>query len=85
MTAHTFSSRTFNQEVSRIKQASKTGPVFITDRGKPAHVLLSIQDYQKLTGQADSIIDLLAVSAESCIDFEPPKMQNNIIKPVDLS
>ena len=36
-------SRELNQDVARAKTAAKSGPVFITDRGKPAHVLLSIE------------------------------------------
>ena len=47
----TLSSREFNQDTSRAKKAASKGPVFITDRGKPAHVLLSIQEYQCLSGQ----------------------------------
>jgi prevent-host-death family protein len=44
-TITTLSSREFNQDTSRAKKASLDGPVFITDRGKPAHVLLSIEEY----------------------------------------
>ncbi|MCF5799974.1 type II toxin-antitoxin system prevent-host-death family antitoxin, partial [Pseudomonas sp. PA-1-5A] len=47
MTITTISSREFNQDTSGAKKAARKGPVFITDRGKPAHVLLSIEDYQK--------------------------------------
>lgn len=39
----TINSRTFNQDASGAKRAAQDGPVFITDRGKPAHVLLSIE------------------------------------------
>ncbi|MBS0465236.1 MAG: type II toxin-antitoxin system Phd/YefM family antitoxin, partial [Proteobacteria bacterium] len=60
MTISTFSSRQFNQDASGAKKAAKKGPVFITDRGRPAHVLLSIEDYRKLTSSPVSIIDLLA-------------------------
>jgi prevent-host-death family protein len=44
MTITTLSSREFNQDTSRAKKAAREGPVFITDRGKPAHVLLSIEE-----------------------------------------
>lgn len=37
----TLSSREFNQDTSGAKKAANEGPVFITDRGRPAHVLLS--------------------------------------------
>ena len=44
----TMSSREFNQDTSRAKKAASKGPVFITDRGRPAHVLLTIEDYRRL-------------------------------------
>lgn len=56
----TISSREFNQDASGAKRAALEGPVFITDRGRPAHVLLSIEAYQRLTGRQESILDLLA-------------------------
>lgn len=68
----TLSSREFNQYTSRAKKAATTGPVFITDRGKPAHVLLSIEDYQRLSGSARSIVDLLAMPGVEDIDLEIP-------------
>ena len=51
MTITTLSSREFNQGASEAKRAANDGPVFMTNRGKPAHVLLSFDDYQKLTKQ----------------------------------
>ena len=41
MTVTTVSSREFNQDTGRAKIAARSGPVFITDRGRPAHVLQS--------------------------------------------
>jgi PHD/YefM family antitoxin component YafN of YafNO toxin-antitoxin module len=39
------------QNTGRAKRAAAmNGPVFITDRGKPSYVLLSIDDYSKLAG-----------------------------------
>ena len=61
MTITTVTSREFNQDVSKVKRAAVNGPVFITDRGHPAHVLLTMEDYQKLTAVKESIIDLLAM------------------------
>ena len=57
----TLSSREFNQDTSRAKKAATAGPVFITDRGVPAHVLLSIEAYQQLIGGQESIIDRLGM------------------------
>jgi prevent-host-death family protein len=57
----TLTSREFNQDTSRAKKAAAEGPVFITDRGTPAHVLLSIEEYQRLAGGQASIIDRLGL------------------------
>jgi prevent-host-death family protein len=67
----TVTSREFNQEASKIKKAALNGPVFITDRGHPTHVLLSIENYQKLTKTIENIIDLLAMPEVAEIDFVP--------------
>lgn len=84
MAITTLSSREFNQDASRAKKAAKDGPVFITDRGRLAHVLLTIEDYQRLTGASSSIIDMLALPDAADIDFEPPRAQD-FAKPADLS
>ena len=84
MAITTLSSREFNQDTSRAKKASSKGPVFITDRGKPAHVLLSIQEYQRLSGQARSILDALSMPGLTSIDFDPPKLQISM-RPADFS
>ena len=84
MTITTLSSRELNQDVTRAKKAAKNGPVFITDRGKPAHVLLSIEEYQRLAKQHRSIADSLAMTGVAEIEFEP---QNVTIgtRPADFS
>ncbi|WFU07828.1 type II toxin-antitoxin system prevent-host-death family antitoxin [Rhizobium sp. CB3090] len=78
------SSREFNQDTSGAKRAASEGPVFITDRGKPSHVLLSMDEYLKLAKKGN-IIDALAMPGGEDIDFEPPRMTNFSPKPVDLS
>jgi PHD/YefM family antitoxin component YafN of YafNO toxin-antitoxin module len=55
-----FSSREFNQDVSHAKRVAVYEPVFVTDRGKPTHVLLSIEAYRHLVGKSDTLADLLA-------------------------
>ncbi|MBH3424067.1 MULTISPECIES: type II toxin-antitoxin system Phd/YefM family antitoxin [Pseudomonas] len=84
MTITTISSREFNQDTSGAKKAARQGPVFITDRGKPAHVLLSIEDYQKLTGLNADIVDLLVMPEAADIEFETERAVI-IDRPVDLS
>ncbi len=75
-TITTLSSREFNQDAGRAKRAAEDGPVFITDRGRPSHVLLSIEDYKRLTGTTENIADLLAMPGIEDIEIElPPRRQ----------
>jgi len=59
------SSRDFNQDVSNAKRAARIEPVFITDRGRPTHVLMSIENFKNLTGQTETVVDLLAMPDSS--------------------
>ena len=79
----TISSREFNQDTGRAKKAAKTGPVFITDRGQPAHVLLSIEDYRTLTGNRMSLAEALVQGNEADFDFDPPRA-GRLYRPADL-
>ena len=79
------SSREFNQDTSRAKRAAKHGPVLITDRGRPSHVLLTVEEYQKLTEGQKSIVDLLGMPQAAAVQFEPPRMAGNLQQPADLS
>jgi prevent-host-death family protein len=80
----TINSRTFNQDASGAKRAALEGPVFITDRGKPAHVLLSIEAYRRLTGPQESILDLLADPEAADVAFELGRLRD-LTRPADLS
>lgn len=84
MTITTVSSREFNQHASKVKKAAKKGPVFITDRGRPAHVLLSIKDYQLLTGNSQKIADLLVMPGFEDNDLKIPQLRD-LPRPADLS
>lgn len=84
MTITTLSSREFNQGASEAKRAANDGPVFITDRGRPAHVLMSIELYQQLTGGKKKIADLLAMPGIEDIDFEIPPLAD-LARPADFS
>jgi prevent-host-death family protein len=79
------SSRDFNQDTSRAKRAAKGGPVFITNRGRPSHVLLTVEEYQRITGGQKSVVDLLAMPAAAEIEFEPSRLRGNLHESVDLT
>ena len=81
-TVTTLSSREFNQHASEAKKAASKGPVIITDRGRPAHVLLSMEEYRRITGQTKSIVDLLAMEAD--VSWEPSVLRDQA-QAADLS
>lgn len=84
MSITTLSSREFNQDTARAKKAAALGPVFITDRGRPAHVLLTIERYQELSGPMTSIVSLLSMPGAGEIDFDPPRA-GEIYREADFS
>ncbi len=84
MAITTISSREFNQDTSSAKKAARLGPVIITDRGKASHVLLSIEEYQELSGTNANIVDLLVMPEAADIEFETERAVV-IHRPVDLS
>lgn len=84
MSISKLSSREFNQHTSRAKRAAQRGPVIITERGRPAHVLLTFDDYQQLTGSRGSIIELLGQPAGvEDVELEIPPLRDPA-KPADL-
>lgn len=78
-----FTSREFNQDTGRAKKAAERGPVFITDRGEPAHVLLSISDYRRLTSSKRKIADLLAMPGIADIELDVTRL-GDLPRHIDL-
>jgi len=71
MQISTFSSREFNQNVGAAKKAASADHlVYVLDRGKPAHVLMSIERFRALSGQTQNIVEMLAMPEAADIDFE---------------
>jgi prevent-host-death family protein len=77
-------SREFNQNTSGAKKAAEKEPVFITDRGRPAHVLLSIEEYRRLANRSGNILERLSMPDAADIDFDPPKIENFGFKPAEF-
>lgn len=73
---HTVSSRDFTRDVGAAKRAAATGPVFITDRGRPAFALLRIEDYYRITGKAEqSLLEVMdSLPDTHGIEFDPPRI-----------
>ena len=84
MTITTLSSRQFNQDTSRAKTAASNGPVFITHRGRPAHVLLTFEQYRKLASERTKIADLLAMPGVADVPLELPRARD-VARTADLT
>jgi prevent-host-death family protein len=84
MAITTVSSREFNQDTSGAKKAAAKGPVFITDRGRPAHVLLTIREYERMKKKQPTLAELLAMPDAEDIDFKIPSRHERV-RDVDLS
>lgn len=78
------SSREFNQHTSRAKNAARSGPVIITERGRPAHVLMTFEEYERLAGPKGSIIERLGLpSGVEDVELEIPPLRDPA-RPADL-
>ena len=75
--ASSMSSREFNQGTGQAKKAARRGPVYITDRGRPAFVLLSIEHYRQMLVEEPNLAELLCQTpGVGDIDFEIPKFDD---------
>lgn len=77
------SSREFNQDTSGAKKAAEHGPVYITERGRPAHVLLTYEAYEDLLG-AEHVLDRLG-SPAGVEDVElPAPISRDVARPASF-
>lgn len=83
MAVTTRSSREFNPNSGRAKKAAKRGPVVITHRGRPLHMLLSIGEYQRLTGRQKTLVDAPAPLDGDEVKFKPPRLCGRLLKAAD--
>lgn len=66
----TMSAREFNQNTSGAKQAAEAGPLIITDRGKPAYVLMTHAEFERLGPQRKSVLAAIEQKGGPEYDFE---------------
>ena len=71
-------SREFNQDLAKAKRLANEGPLTITDRGKPAYVLMTHQEFLRMSESQKSIVDLLRDDRpEADFDFEAPRLSDD--------
>jgi PHD/YefM family antitoxin component YafN of YafNO toxin-antitoxin module len=73
-------SREFNQGVARAKRAAQAGPVIITDRGRPAYVLMRHDTYRRLAARGSGIRALLSDPESADVEFEPPRLGDERVR-----
>lgn len=92
------SSRKFNHDTAGAKRAARQGPVFITDRGEPTHVLITKAEFDRLEAALDaadpaatnrkpfkSLAEALADNRpEADFEWEPPRMSGFSLKVPDF-
>ena len=84
MTITTLTTREFDQDVNKAKRAAKKGPVFITARGRPEYVLLSIEDYGSFMRQQTSIAEVLAIPGAAEIELDLQPLEGKLFGAADL-
>lgn len=84
MSTRIFSSRDFIRDVAAAKAAALTGPVLITDRGQPAFVLLNIDEYHRLQGEAPSLFTQMQQLTELPDDIDEIPRADVALRDVEL-
>ena len=79
------SSRDFNQDIGAAKRAAADGPVVVTNRGTPTHVLLSVGDYKRLTERTPNIVDLIQDAEAARVELELERRSDSSLKVPELS
>jgi len=68
-------SREFNHDIGKAKRAADEGPLLVTDRGRPAYVLIKYEHYRGSAASGASMFDLLDDKAAGDFEFDPPRLQ----------
>ena len=79
----TLTSREFNQDTARAKREAAKGPVFVTDRGRPTHVLLTVEEFERMKGPRRNILDMLHHPESAGIDLPLPERRIEPFREID--
>lgn len=80
----TITSREFNRDVSAAKRAAERGPVTIMDHGRPSHVLLTVEEFERISGQQQLMGDLLWRGQDPTIEVDLPERRIEPERDLDL-
>lgn len=84
-----FTARRFNQDTAGAKRAAEDGPVYVTDRGRPSHVLLAFDEYSQLVGAtggpgARDLLSVLGSDADAAAIELDVRRARDLPRDVDL-
>lgn len=77
-------SREFDRDASAAKRAAQLGPVTITDHGRPSHVLLTAEEYDRFAHASEKLGDRLWARGTENIDLELPQRSVEPPRELDL-
>lgn len=80
----TITSREFNRDVSAAKRAAERGPVTITDHGRPSHVLLTVEEFERISGEQQLMGDLLWRGQDPAVELDLPERRVEPERELDL-
>ncbi|MEZ5086008.1 MAG: type II toxin-antitoxin system prevent-host-death family antitoxin [Tessaracoccus sp.] len=80
----TITSREFNRDVSAAKRAAERGPVTITDHGRPSHVLMTAEEFERLSGVRELVGDRLWSRGTEDVELELPPRRLEAPRELDL-
>lgn len=66
-------SREFNQDTARAKREAAKGPVYITDRGRPTHVLLTVEEYERALRPKKTLAEMLYYPGAGEVEIDFPR------------
>ena len=81
MTEHTISSSELHNDPAMALQASRHGPVIITEQDQPACVLINIEESRRLQSVPRSLAEALARPGNVDVEFDPPKLDIKLRDP----
>lgn len=84
MLSGTITSWEFDQNVAQAKRSAQAGPVVVTDRGRPAPVLLTYEAYEALRGRGRSMGEALASPETAEIDLDLDRAGDQALREMSL-
>lgn len=80
----TVTSREFDCVVGAAMRAAEQGPVMVIDHGRAAHVLLTVEEFERLSGTPELMGDRLRTGQDHGDEFDLPVRRVEPPRPLDL-